>query len=62
MSERNVRLFVIGDGDAELQSLIMAGVSELGRTCEQTRIESDAAAILERLAKDEIPIVIKPAP
>ena len=61
MSEKNVRLFIVGEGDVQLQSMIEKGLLELGRKCEKTVIETDAAAVLDNLNDNEIPIVIKSA-
>lgn len=61
MSEKNVRLFIVGDGDPELQSLIEAGLSELGRACEITSVAAGPAMILDALGEGEVPVVIKPA-
>lgn len=60
MSNKNVRLYVVGDGDAELQSLIEKGLSGLGRTCGKTAVESDCCALFDTFSDDEIPVVIKP--
>ncbi len=61
MSEKNVRLFIVGEGDAQLQSMIEKGLQELGRKCEKTAVETGAAAVLDNLNDNEIPIVIKSA-
>lgn len=61
MSEKNVRLFIVGEGDAQLQSMIEKGLLELGRKCETTDVETGAAAVLDNLNDNEIPIVIKSA-
>ncbi|MCW9089071.1 MAG: hypothetical protein OQK54_06040 [Gammaproteobacteria bacterium] len=60
MSEKKVRLYVVGAGDAELQSLIEKGLSELGRAVATTPVGTDCAALLDTLSEDEIPVVIKP--
>ena len=60
MTSKRVRLYVVGEGDAELQSLIRQGLSELGQGCEQTVVGSDCCALLDTLANDEIPVIIKP--
>lgn len=60
MSDKNVRLYVVGDGDAELQSLIQKGLSELGRQCEQSAVTGDCCAMLDTLSDNEIPVIIKP--
>lgn len=60
MSEKKVHLYVVGEGDAELQSLIEKGLSELGCGVETTPVGTDCAALLDTLSEDEIPVVIKP--
>lgn len=62
MSEKKLHLFVVGEGDSELQSLIERGLSEIGHTCATTSIDAsaDAGVVLDALRGDEIPVVIKP--
>lgn len=61
MSEKSVRLFIVGEGDVQLQSMIEKGLLELGRKCETTAVTAGAAAILDALNDDEIPIIVKSA-
>jgi hypothetical protein len=60
MSNKNVRLYVVGEGDAELQTLIQKGLSEIGRECQQSAVTTDCCALLDTLSDDEIPVIIKP--
>ena len=60
MSNKEVRLYVVGEGDGMLQSLIEHGLSELGHKCNKTPVKSDYATIIDTLTENEIPVVIKP--
>lgn len=60
MSKKAVRLYVVGEGDEMLQSLIEKGLSELGRQCDKTPVGSDFCALLDTISDDEIPVLIKP--
>ena len=60
MSNKNVHLFVVGEGDAELQKLIEKGLSEIGQGCETTAVEAGAAAVLDTVSEDMVAVVIKP--
>lgn len=60
MSNKAVRLYVVGEGDAMLQSLIEKGLSELGRQCETTSVGSDFGALVDSISDEEIPVLIKP--
>jgi len=60
MSEKNVRLFIVAEGDPELQSLIEKGLSELGRACETTSAAAGPAAMLDALNDGAVPVILKP--
>ncbi len=60
MSNKAVRLYVVGEGDAMLQSLIEKGLSELGRQCGATSVDSDFGALIDSISDEEIPVLIKP--
>ena len=60
MSEKNVRLFIVAEGDPELQSLIEKGLSELGRACETTSATAGPAAVLDALDDGAVPVILKP--
>lgn len=60
MSEKKLHLFVVGEGDPELQSLIEKGLLEIGNTCAITSVDESATVVLDALRDDEVPIVIKP--
>lgn len=62
MSEKSVRLYIVGEGDALLQSLIEKGLSEIGRQCESTMVNSDFSALLDTISDEGIPVLIKPYP
>lgn len=60
MSDKSVRLYVVGEGDAELQSLIEKGLSQIGRQCEETVVGNDCCSLLDTISDEEIPVIIKP--
>ncbi|MBF0218065.1 MAG: hypothetical protein HQL49_00845 [Gammaproteobacteria bacterium] len=60
MSEKSVRLYVVGSGDAELQSLIKQGLLALGKGCHESAVSENCVELLDTLSQDEIPIIIKP--
>lgn len=60
MSNKSVRLYVVGEGDAMLQSLIEQGLSALGRQCDTTPVGADFCALLDTISDEEIPVLIKP--
>jgi hypothetical protein len=60
MNEKNVHLFVVGEGDPELQQLLEKGLSEIGHECETTSAEAGPAAILDIIRDELVAVVIKP--
>lgn len=60
MSNNKVHLYVVGEGDEMLQSLIERGLSELGQDCDKTSVMTSCDSLLDTLSMDEIPVVIKP--
>ena len=60
MSEKNVHLIIVGDGDLELQQLIEKGLSEIGHGCESMSVDDGPAAIMDTLSDDQVTVVIKP--
>ena len=40
MSEKSIQLYVVGEGDPELQAMIEKGLAELGHNCTTTSISN----------------------
>ena len=60
MSDKEIHLYVVGDGDPELQAMIEQGLTELGHRCSTTAVASNCAALLDTLSGSALPIIIKP--
>lgn len=60
MSAKKVHLYVVGEGDTALQSMIERGLQELGHDYIQTPIVTECATLLDMLSNNELPIIIKP--
>lgn len=60
MNNKNIHLYVIGDGDPELQSMIERGLMKLGKNCTQTFVTTGCTTLLDGLSGNELPIIIKP--
>jgi hypothetical protein len=60
MNNKNVHLFIIDEGDPELQRLIEKGLSEIGHGCEATSIKEGPATVLDITSDEQVVVVIKP--
>lgn len=60
MSNKEIHLYVMGDGDPELQAMIEQGLTELGHHCSTTAVASNCATLLDALSVNALPIIIKP--